>query len=1347
MPAPIMPGSLGVASSNETNSIETNNKRAILPVNPNDLGFRIVAIGASSGGLKASIDLFDNVNLPTNMAFILVQHLEPSRESLLVGLMQEHTKLKVLLAENEMPISPEFLYIIPAGAYLTIKNNCFKITRPERDKKSKNVQIRMPFDLLLKSSAQEYGSRNIAIILSGTGKDGSVGINSIKEAGGYIIAQNPDDATSDGMPKSAIATNLVDEVCNASQIGERLKSLPHVNNEIKKTQATADMPLGKDDFLNQIINLIKIHNAHDFTQYKLGTLQRRIERRMTMIGVFNANMEEYLDILKNNSEEREKLCDDLLINVTSFFRDEEVFEDLSANIISKIVNDCPLNSTIRVWVAGCSTGEEAYSLAILFREVMENQKKQVNLQIFASDLDTQAIAIARDGQFNSTIKTQISPERLKRHFRKEGQGYRINPNLRSKIIFTVHNVLTDPPFSNIDFVSCRNLLIYLTPIAQAKIIARFHFSLKDNGLLLLGKAETAGHAIGRFEVISKNYRLYRRIGKHEWNENSQNSGLSTSLKKLANENNGFGAKNHLDDLKQELEDTKVQLLGAMNNLELSEEVQKTINEEALSVSEEFQSANEELITSKEELQALNEELSALNSQLQEALDVQRILSNDLQNVLYSTDIATLFLDKNLNIRFFTPATRAIFNIIASDIGRPLSDLNSSASDPSLPKDLNAVLNGDAKHEREVRTNDGKWYLRRVLPYLNDKTSIEGVVITFGDITERKHTSKALDEARLEAERANLAKSRFLAVASHDLRQPLQSLALLQGLLANLVNSQEGNQIITRLNETLDAITSMLNSLLDLNQIESGLVQVTRTNFCIGDLLQRLYNEFSFHARAQNLELRYVKCDKIIFSDMRLLEQMIRNLISNAFKYTPNGKVLIGCRQTGENLRIEILDTGIGIDVDNLETIFEAYNQVANPTKASNRGLGLGLSIVQRLSQLLHLKIDVKSKLYRGSVFSVEVPLAKQNAKDEKKGAALVPVSEVGTKSQNNNSMIMVIEDDSDVRELLLQLLEAQGFDAVAFKNGIDSYEWVTKTKIIPNLILADYNLSNYLNGVSSGERIRKFCKSQIPIIILTGDTSKETIHDVNIHNCLQLNKPVKHSDLINLIAQQLGVPIKSRFLQNTPIPKIMPKTNPNWIYIVDDDNNLRHAMRQTFENQSYNVADFENAESFLNSDFANMANCILIDAYLPNINGLEVLENLKNAKINIPTIMITGNADIAMSVKAMKAGAIDFLEKPIKSDDLLQFVELAIERSKDKNKLSEWQKNAASIIKGLTPRQLEVMNSVMAGKASKVIAYELGISQRTVENHRALIMRKTNAKSIPALARLVLAANQNPIIE
>ena len=405
------------------------------------------------------------------------------------------------------------------------------------------------------------------------------------------------------------------------------------------------------------------------------------------------------------------------------------------------------------------------------------------------------------------------------------------------------------------------------------------------------------------------------------------------------------------ELERELEATKTELQGAFRNLEISSEEQMAINEEALSVNEEYQSTNEELLASKEELQSFNEELNALNSQLQETLERHRTSSDDLQNVLYSTKVATIFLDTRFRIRFFTPATRALFNVIPSDVGRPLADLHSLATDDALLKDAKAVLGNQTPAEREIRGQSGAWFVRRIMPYRASDEKAEGVVITYEDVTERRITAEALSAAKRQAERASAAKSRFLAAASHDLRQPLQTLALLQGLLAKKVVGEETHKLVGKIDEALSAMTEMLNTLLDINQIEAGSVKPEKADFPVNDLFDRLRDELTYHAQAAGLALRVVPSALSIRSDRRLLEQMIRNLISNALKYTLSGKVLVGCRCRHGNLRIEIWDTGIGIPELELEAIFEEYHQVDNVARQRSRGLGLGLEAVRNRRQV------------------------------------------------------------------------------------------------------------------------------------------------------------------------------------------------------------------------------------------------------------------------------------------------------------------------------------------------------------------------------------------------------------
>ena len=1000
--------------------------------------FPVVGIGASAGGLEACRRLIGALPAGTGMAFILVQHLDPTHQSMMVDLLAGYTTMPVREAADGMKLEPDHLYVIPPGTYLSVANGTLHLSQPQA-----RHGARLPVDFLLHSLADERGARAICVILSGSGSDGSLGAKAVKAAGGFVIAQEPGEAGYDGMPRSAIMTGAVDLVLPVTQIPDALLKYDRPMASVRAQDGSLPHDTAPD-WLSGIIDLLRTRTAHDFTLYKPGTLQRRIERRMAMAAIETDDMNRYLDLLQRDAGELDLLAKDLLINVTSFFRDPKVFDLLAEQIIPDMVRGQAPDHPIRIWIAGCSTGEETYSLAMLFLEQIALAKRNVKLQVFASDVDPDAVAHARDGSYAKTIEADVSPARLARFFLKEEGGYRVSPELRATVVFTVQDVLADPPFSRLDLVSCRNLLIYLGVEAQAKVVSLFHFALREGGFLILGNAETIGNRDDRFATVSKPERIYRRTGhnrpgdfgfarlagdsvrvparpgqghvpshhaaladlcrrmvmeayapaavlinrKHEClyflgptdrylrvapghpthdlltmvrqdtrtrlrsalqradqanapvavpggpvNANGGSAPFRIDIRPVTNEGDDLLLICFVDEpkqesrrgrsttgrdmplvgeLEQELQATRAELQGAIRNLEISSEEQKAINEEALSVNEEYQSTNEELLTSKEELQSLNEELTALNSQLQETLERQRTTSNDLQNVLYSTDVATIFLDANLNIRFFTPATRSLFSVIPSDVGRPLADLNSLAADTTLLADARTVLRDHAPIEREIETQSGAWYIRRVLPYRTQDNAVDGVVITFAEITERRHIANDLELAKRQAELANAAKSRFLAAASHDLRQPLQTLALLQGLLARTVEGERAKKLVVRFDETLGAIEGMLNTMLDINQIEAGTVHAEPVTFPINDLLDRLKDEFTYHAQAKGLALRVVKCGLSVQSDPRLLEQMIRNLMSNALKYTKRGKLLLGCRRHEGMLSIEVWDTGIGI---------------------------------------------------------------------------------------------------------------------------------------------------------------------------------------------------------------------------------------------------------------------------------------------------------------------------------------------------------------------------------------------------------------------------------------------------
>ncbi len=822
----------------------------------------VVAIGASAGGLDACRTLLEALPPKPGVAFILVQHQDPNHDSLLVELLSGHTRMTVGLAEDGAAIEANHLYIIPPGTYIAVNQGALAVTVP-----TERHGARLPLDFLLQSLANEYGPHAACIILSGTGSDGSIGLAALKAQGGLVIVQDPEEAEYDGMPRNAVLTQVVDAVL---PIHAMPAALAHFAQRM--ALVPSQPPIRPRDWLAEVVALLRERTNHNFSLYKQGTLRRRVARRMAMAKFADEDFAGYLDRLQADQEELDLLAKDLLINVTAFFRDTKVFDALAEQIIPAIVDGHTAEQAIRIWVAGCSTGEETYSLVMLFRERIAATNRHIKLQVFASDIDADAVATAREGLYPHSIEADVSPERLARFFSREADGYRFLPDLRAAVVFAVQDVLADPPFSRLDMVSCRNLLIYLRAEAQAKVISLFHFALRPGGVLLLGGAEAIGNPEGQFEVISKPFRMYRQIGRKQHTDvaypvalpdasgmmmraakaartPARAAGLAELCRRLIDERFApaavlinqqqeclfslgptdrylriapghptvdlpsmaqqetriklraaiqqarqrnarvivaGGRITHLGEqisfnidvqpvlhggeplllicfveapkqsyargapateedlpriaeLEHELDATRVELRDAIRNLEISGEEQKAVNEEALSVNEEFQSTNEELLTSKEELQSLNEELNALNSQLHETLDRQRITANDLQNVLYSTDVATLFLDAGLNIRFFTPATRALFNIIPGDVGRPLADLNALAPDAHLLSDARRVLKTQEPVEAEVEADAGRWFVRRILPYRTQDFGVEGVVVDFHrDLTRGFH---------------------------------------------------------------------------------------------------------------------------------------------------------------------------------------------------------------------------------------------------------------------------------------------------------------------------------------------------------------------------------------------------------------------------------------------------------------------------------------------------------------------------------------------------------------------------------------------------------------------------------
>jgi len=1419
----------------------------------------VIAIGASAGGLEACRSLLKGVPGDTQAAFILVLHLDPTHTSMMVDLLGAHTRLSVVQASDGMAVKPGCLYVIPPGVFLTVDKRVLHLSEPEGGK-----AVRLPFDVLLRSLARDKAAPSACIVLSGTGTDGSLGVAELHGAGGHVIAQDPEEAGYAGMPDSAIATGCVDKVLPtqlmAAAVKAFLRDLPGASGKDTRAKPAAAGTINHSGTgYDALLSYLAQHAAQDFSLYKRGTLERRIARRMALLGLGQDDTARYLSIVQDNSEERAHLLADLLIHVTSFFRDPEVFEHLSDKALPKLIEALPADRPLRVWAAGCSTGDEAYSLAMVCLEAIEAAGSNARLQILASDIDPEAIATARAGFYSKDIEAVVSEERRARFFVAEDDGWRVTSRLRDVIVFTVADLLSDPPFSKIDLVSCRNVLIYLGPEAQKRVIARCCFALRPGGLLLLGAAEMPGQGDGCFAVEDKPARLWRRVGRSlpgdlqfaagkredavtpaahaparrpaladlcrrivldnyapaaillnarldvlyllgptekylKITQGHPDPGIVGMLPKAlrvrfraaaaectpsnpkvtvsggrTSESGGFditlhavasgtetlllacfidtpkpdpapggtrsqkGEARRAADLEADLEATRNDLVDALRDLEHEVEAHGADTAEALSVNEEFQSTNEELLASKEELQSLNEELTALNGQLQETLERHRTTANDLQNVLFSTDIATLFLDLDLNIRFFTPAARAIFRVIPTDVGRPLADLAAVSRDDDLEAEARAVLAAPTPSEREIRGEGGKWYLRCIQPYRAEGGRVEGVVITYTDITERKRTNAALQAALEEADRATRAKSRFLASASHDLRQPLQSLAMLHTLMNRNKPSTESGRLAALLDQTLGSMTEMLDSMLDANRIESGIVQPDMQPVALAPLMQRLADEFGPQCDMKGLKLRVVPCTATVHSDPRLLERILRNLLSNAVKYTPKGGIVMGCRRRAGLVTLLVCDSGIGVPDSEIKAIFDAYHQGKEAAAMAGHGLGLGLSIVQRLAELMDHPVAVRSEPGKGSTFMITLPVT--SAAPESPGAA--QSAPAPSKTERQTGTVLLVEDEEPLRDLLAEVLENAGHTVIARAKAREAVTWASEHPDGPDVLLTDFDLHGGASGLTLAQDLPRILGRPAPCIILTGDITTETLKAISGSACHYVTKPVKPDVLLDLVSDLMHA-ARSEAAARCDQSSVQTGTA---VHVIDDDPMICEAMRRLFEAEGWSVATWPSAEEFLAAPRPEGAACLLVDNILPGMTGLDLVAQLRAEDSLLPAVMLTGHGDAALAVAALKAGVSDLIEKPASAADLLASVRRAIESAKDSHAQSEARKAAQERFSRLTPRERDVLFEVLGGSPNKIIAADLGINQRTVENHRAAVMRKTGAGSLPALIRLALAAD------
>ena len=831
------------------------------------LPFPVVGIGASAGGLDAFKRFFTAMPADSGMAFILIPHLDPSHRSLMVELLARQTTMPVREAKMGMPIEPNSVYVIPPNKLLTVQRGQLQLARPPE-----RQEFPTALDGFFRSLAKDQQERAVGIILSGTGNHGTTGLREIKAAGGMVMAQDPATAEYNQMPQSAVDTALVDYSLAPEHLPAALLSYVHqpylrVDKPASSTPITAEQ-------IAPVLDLLRTHSRYDFRCYRKNMLIRRIQRRVGICQV--DDIPQYVEYLAKHPSELTALYRDLLIGVTSFFRDPEAFRTLQEQVITELVAKQSGETPIRVWVPACSTGEEAYSIAMLLIEQFAAMNKPANFQIFASDIDEQSLDAARRGIYPASAVAELSPERVQHFFMRVNEThYQVTKQLRACLVVTRQNLISDAPFSKLNLISCRNLLIYLEPELQQKIIALFHFGLSERGYLFLGCSESIGRQTELFEPVSRKWRISQRIGpvrpkvvhvpavaekeqrmrfpnldvnprpKVGYPELMQKQlltrfapaavlinrkyevlslfgrtsdylelpsgelthdlmslarqGLRTKIRSACHKllSSGEFTTTTIDarvsrnktsvictvtvSLLNDSKETNELLLITFQDREedpethvpptltkedesaivaqlehevesTREDLQSTIeelqssNEEVMSMNEEMQSANEELETSKEELQSFNEELSTVNSQLQDKVDELERANSDIRNLLNSTEIATVFLDTDLRIRRFTPATRQLLNLIESDIGRPIRDFALRFTDKTLMQDAGRVLDQHKPVETVIRSEAGLDYLRRILPYRTNNDRIEGVVLTFVDITERKRIETALAES-------------------------------------------------------------------------------------------------------------------------------------------------------------------------------------------------------------------------------------------------------------------------------------------------------------------------------------------------------------------------------------------------------------------------------------------------------------------------------------------------------------------------------------------------------------------------------------------------------------------------
>ncbi len=1279
----------------------------------------VVGIGASAGGLEAIEHFFDHVPADSGIAFVVVQHLSPDFKSLMDELLARHTKMPIHRVEDGMTVEPNAVYLIPRKKNMVLSAGQLKLT--DQDQKP---GPNLPIDIFFQSLAHERGDRAVAVVLSGTGSDGSRGLKEVHEAGGLVMVQDPETAAFDGMPKAALATGLADLVLPPSSMPERILQYSHhpVRSDIHK--ARFDIQSG--DALATVFSLLRRHFGVDFSLYKPSTLSRRLERRMTLQNA--AGLNDYLTLLETDSEELDHLYRDLLVEVTQFFRDKDAFDVLKNDVIPKLFEEAS-DDGLRVWVPGCATGEEAYSLAMLFHEYAQTHRCNIDVKIFATDVHRTSLEIAGAGVYRESSVADMPRSYLERYFVHKRNQFVIHQDVRKMVIFAPHNLTKDPPFTKLDLITCRNVLIYLNPPTQRKILTLFHFGLRTGGVLFLGPSESVADLEEEFDIVERHWKIFRKrrdIRLHP------NTGLATmplsetaillrsplvqqgkgdphlaevyeslltryvpsSL--LLNEHHelvhSFGnARTYLripegkattDVLKMldnpvriavssalhqatkankpvlyagvrtkigederlmkvsvvplpnkrtqgnfyqvclEVEETapaaeavqafdvqgesaerisslERELMHTKEHLQSTIEELETSNEELQSTNEELVASNEELQSTNEELHSVNEELYTVNAEHQRKIEELIQLTSDMDNLLASTDIGTIFLDLDLNIRKFTPALGRLFNLLPHDVGRPLKHIsnNLNLGNAALAEMIERMHCEGKVQEREVEGPQRRSFLVRVLPYHAQNGESAGTVLTFVDITavkaakqelsvsqrrldavlenstaiifakdlEGRYTlanrsfltllpgtisdvvgksdvelfpadcvlaRRALDRrvvdeagvveaeevfplpdgprtfltirfplrdennevyavagissditdrkrAETEAREALARRDDFLAMLSHELRNPLSAILnaaqVLERGTADPAFQQEAREVIQR---QVGQMSRLLDDLLDVTRIAQNRIRLQKTIIDLRGVVRDAVAavKASYETAGVSLAVDAGTEPALVCGDGARLQQMLVNLLTNAAKYTPaEGQVRLSLASADGQVVLRVKDSGVGIRPEMLERVFDLFVQANETLDRAEGGMGVGLTLVRTIAEMHGGSVKAFSDgQRRGSEFVVQLPRCKEALPEEPALPGTAP----------ERATLLIIEDNADSRRMLETILKLDGYTVYTAADGKEGLEALLRLR--PRFAIIDIGLPG-LDGYQVARQAREvLSRDDVVLIALTG---------------------------------------------------------------------------------------------------------------------------------------------------------------------------------------------------------------------------------------------------------------------